>query len=127
MLKINNIDMELPQMGKEPQMGYAEEYVEKTMLSGKIRRIYRGKRFYATFSYAYLTSEQRTIIQQLLAAQEQSGYVTVQISSPYGTFSGQAIMELNQQQTRFAYSEVLSDYVWVDWQMTVKGVEYASE
>lgn len=126
MLKINNIDMELPQMGKEPQMGYAEEYVEITMLSGKIRRIYRGKRFYATFSYAYLTSEQRTIIQQLLAAQEQSGYVTVQISSPYGTFSGQAIMELNQQQTRFAYSEVLGDYVWVDWQVTVKGVEYAS-
>lgn len=126
MLTINNIDMELPQMGKEPQMGYAEEYVEKTMLSGKIRRIYRGKRFYATFSYAYLTSEQRTIIQQLLAAQEQSGYVTVQISSPYGTFSGQAIMELNQQQTRFAYSDVLKDYVWVDWQITVKGVEYAS-
>lgn len=125
MLKINNIDMELPQMGKEPKMGYAEEYVEKTMLSGKIRRIYRGKRFYATFSYAYLTSEQRTIIQQLLAAQEQSGYVTVQISSPYGTFSGQAIMELNQQQTRFAYSDVLKDYVWVDWQITVKGVEYA--
>ena len=126
MLKINNIDMELPQIGKEPKMGYAEEYVEKTMLSGKIRRIYRGKRFYATFSYAYLTSEQRTIIQQLLAAQEQSGYVTVQISSPYGTFSGQAIMELNQQQTRFAYSDVLNDYVWVDWQITVKGVEYAS-
>lgn len=125
MLKINNIDMELPQMGKEPKMGYAEEYVEITMLSGKIRRIYRGKRFYATFSYAYLTSEQRTIIQQLLAAQEQSGYVTVQISSPYGTFSGQAIMELNQQQTRFAYSDVLNDYVWVDWQITVKGVEYA--
>ena len=125
MLTINNIDMELPQMGKEPQMGYAEEYDEKTMLSGKIRRIYRGKRFYATFSYAYLTSEQRTIIQQLLAAQEQSGYVTVQISSPYGTFSGQAIMELNQQQTRFAYSDVLKDYVWVDWQITVKGVEYA--
>lgn len=126
MLTINNIDMELPQMGKEPQMGYAEEYVEKTMLSGKIRRIYRGKRFYATFSYAYLTSEQRTIIQQLLAAQEQNGYVSVQISSPYGTFSGQAIMELNQQQTRFAYSEVLGDYVWVDWQITVKSVEYAS-
>lgn len=126
MLKINNIDMELPQMGKEPQMGYAEEYVEKTMLSGKIRRIYRGKRFYATFSYAYLTSEQRTIIQQLLASQEQNGYVSVQISSPYGTFSGQAIMELNQQQTRFAYSDVLKDYVWVDWQITVKGVEYAS-
>lgn len=126
MLKINNIDMELPQMGKEPQMGYAEEYVEKTMLSGKIRRIYRGKRFYATFSYAYLTSEQRTIIQQLLAAQEQSGYVTVQISSPYGTFSGQAIMELNQQQTRFAYSDVLKDYVWVNWQITVKSVEYVS-
>lgn len=126
MLTINNIDMELPQMGKEPQMGYAEEYVEKMMLSGKIRRIYRGKRFYATFSYAYLTSEQRTIIQQLLAAQEQIGYVTVQISSPYGTFSGQAIMELNQQQTRFAYSDVLKDYVWVDWQITVKGVEYAN-
>ena len=34
MLKINGIDMELPQIGRELTMGYADEYVERTMISG---------------------------------------------------------------------------------------------
>lgn len=124
MLKINNIDMELPQMGREPTMGYADEYVEKTMISGKIRRIYKGRRFYANFSYAYLTAEQKATLNSLLAAQRQNGYLTVQISSPFGSYSGQAIIELGQEQTRFKYDETLQDYVWVNWQLTLKGVDY---
>lgn len=124
MLKINNIDMELPQMGREPTMGYADEYVEKTMISGKIRRIYKGRRFYANFSYAYLTAEQKATLNSLLVAQRQNGYLTVQISSPFGSYSGQAIIELGQEQTRFKYSETLQDYVWVNWQLTLKGVDY---
>lgn len=124
MLTINNIDMELPQMGREPTMGYADEYVEKTMISGKIRRIYKGRRFYANFSYAFLTAEQRATVNSLLATQRQNGYLTVQISSPYGTYNGQAIMELGQEQTRFKYDETTGDYVWTNWTLTLKGVDY---
>lgn len=124
MLKINSIDMELPQIGREPTMGYADEYVEKTMISGKIRRIYKGRRFYANFSYAFLTAEQRTTVNSLLAAQRQNGYLDVQISSPFGSYNGQAIIELGQEQTRFAYSDVLGEYVWTNWDLTLKGVDY---
>lgn len=124
MLTINGIDMELPQMGREPTMGYADEYVEKTMISGKIRRIYKGRRFYANFSYAFLTAEQRTTVNSLLAAQRQNGYLDVQISSPFGSYNGQAIIELGQEQTRFAYSDVLGEYVWTNWDLTLKGVDY---
>ena len=124
MLTINGIDMELPQIGREPTMGYADEYVEKTMISGKIRRIYKGRRFYANFSYGFLTEEQRATMNSLLAAQRQNGYLTVQISSPYGTYNGQAIIELGQEQTRFKYDEEAQDYVWTNWTLTLKGVDY---
>lgn len=124
MLKINGIDMELPQMGRDPTMGYADEYIEKTMISGKIRRIYKGRRFYANFSYAFLTAEQRATVNSLLAAQRQNGYLTVQISSPFGTYNGQAIIELGQEQTRFKYDEDADDYVWTNWTLTLKGVDY---
>lgn len=124
MLKINNIDMELPQMGREPTMGYADEYIEKNMISGKIRRIYKGRRFYANFSYAFLTAEQRATVNSLLAAQRQNGFLNVQISTPYGTYSGQAIIEVGQEQTRFKYDEDAGDYVWINWTLTLKGVDY---
>lgn len=126
MLKINNVDMEFPQMGREPTMGYTDEYVEKTMISGKIRRIYKGRRFSATFSYAYLTSSQRNTLDTLLSAQRQNGYLTAQIDSPFGTYNGQVIMTLDKEQTRFKYDETLGDYVWVNWQLTLKGVPYAN-
>lgn len=124
MLVINDIDMELPQMGREPTMGYADEYIEKTMISGKIRRIYRGKRFYANFSYAFLTAEQRATLNSLLAAQRQNGYLTVEINTPFGEYYGQAIIELNQEQTRFKYDETAQDYVWTNWALTLKAVDY---
>lgn len=127
MLKINNIDMELPQIGKEPTMGYSDEFIEKTMISGKIRRIYKGKRFYATFSYAFLTAEQIETLNTLLSAQRQNGYLNVGISSPFGNYNGQAIIELNNNQTRFKYDEDLQDYVWINWTLTVKGVNYADD
>lgn len=124
MLKINNIDMELPQIGKEPKMGYSDEYVEKTMISGKIRRIYKGKRFNARFSYAFLTESQRATLNSLLAAQRQNGYLTVQIDSPFGSYSGQAIIDLGNQQTRFSYNADTGEYVWTNWTLSLKGVDY---
>lgn len=126
MLKIENIDFELPQIGKEPKIGYADEYIEKTMLSGKIRRIYKGKRFYATFSYAFLTEEQIANLNAILAAQRQNGYVAVQINSPYGDYNGAAILEVASDQTRFAIDKDTGACVWVNWSMSVKGVDYAS-
>ena len=124
MLTINGIDMELPQIGKQPTMGYTDEYVEKNMISGKIRRIYKGRRFYANFSYAFLTAAQRATVNSLLAAQREHGYLTVQISSPFGSYNGQAIIELKNQQTRFKYDETAQDYVWINWTLTLKGVDY---
>ena len=124
MLKINGIDMELPQIGKEPTMGYEDEYIEKTMISGRIRRIYKGRRFYANFSYGFLTAEQRATVNSLLSAQRQNGYLDVQISTPFGSYNGQAVIELNSNQTRFAYDETAQDYVWIDWALELKGVTY---
>lgn len=124
MLKIENVDFELPQIGKEPKMGYSDEYIEKTMMSGLIKRIYKGKRFYATFSYAYLLDEERASINRILATQRTNGYINVVIDSPFGQYSGQAILELNNEQTRFCYSAVLGQYVWTNWSITLKGARY---
>ena len=126
MLKVENIDIEYPQIGKEPTMGYSDEYIEKTMMSGLIKRIYKGKRFYATFSYPYLLENERATINSLLATQRTQGYLNVVIDTPFGKYSGQAILELGNDQTRFMYSNVLQDYVWTNWSITLKGARYDS-
>lgn len=126
MLKVENINIEYPQIGKEPTMGYSDEYVEKTMMSGLIKRIYKGKRFYATFSYPYLLEKERATINSLLATQRTQGYLNVVIDTPFGQYSGQAILELGNDQTRFMYSNVLQDYVWTNWSITLKGARYDS-
>lgn len=126
MLKVENIDLEYPQIGREPKMGYADEYIEKTMMSGLIKRIYSGKRFYATFSYAYLLNDQRATINALLSTQRTQGYLNVVIDTPFGQYAGPAILELSNEQTRFTYSEVLKDYVWTNWSLTLKGARYDS-
>lgn len=125
MLKVENINIEYPQ-GKEPTMGYSDEYVEKTMMSGLIKRIYKGKRFYATFSYPYLLENERATINSLLATQRTQGYLNVVIDTPFGQYAGQAILELGNDQTRFMYSNVLQDYVWTNWSITLKGARYDS-
>ena len=127
MLQVEGVNIEYPQIGREPQMGYTEEYVEKTMISGKIRRIYRGKRFNATFSYAFLTSEQITTIRQLMSAQRQRGYLDITINSPFGDFSGQAVIDLNSNQTRYKKNPDTGEFVWTNWQLSVIGTEYAEE
>ena len=124
MLRIEGIDFDLPQIGREPKMGYSDEFIEKTMISGKIRRIYKGKRFFATFSYAFLLNEQIQTLNALLAQQRQQGYLNVEINSPFGEYSGGAIIELNNQQSRFRYNRETDDYVWTNWQLSVKAVDY---
>lgn len=124
MLKVENVDLEYPQIGKQPTMGYSDEYIEKTMMSGLIKRIYKGKRFYATFSYPYLLDKQRATLNSLLNTQRTQGFLNVVIDTPFGQYNGQAILELSNEQTRFAYSDVLKDYVWTNWSITLKGARY---
>lgn len=122
MITLNGANIEFSQIGKEPQMGYGDEFYEYTMMSGNIRRVYKGKRFYATFSYAYLLDTERATINELLQTQQNNGYLTAVINSPFGSFSGNVIMELNNNQARFCYSNVLNDYVWINWEIRLKGV-----
>lgn len=124
MLKIEGIDFELPQIGREPKIGYSDEYTEKTMISGKIRRIYKeGKRLYATFSYAFLTDEQVSAINELLETQRKNGYLNVEISTAYGEYTGGAIIELNNDQTRYKYDSIAKKYVWTNWSLSLKAVD----
>lgn len=125
MLKINGVNFELPQIGREPKMGYSYEYIEKTMISGKICRIYKGKRFYSTFSYAFLTEEQISQLDELLATQKQTGYLNVDISTPFGDYSGSMILELSNEQTRYKYDAETEGYIWTNWSLSLKAVDYA--
>ena len=126
MLQIEGIDFELPQMGREPKMGYADEFMEKTMISGKIRRVYKGKRFFATFSYAFLTEDQINSLNALLTTQRQKGFLDVIISSPFGNYTGECIIELGSDQTRFKYDADTGKYVWINWSLSLKGVNYGT-
>lgn len=124
MFTLNGVNFEFPQMGKEPKIGYTDEFVDKTMLSGRIRRIHRGRRFNAVITYAYLLETERVKLDQIMDAQAQNGYVTVQLDTPKGTYTGAAIVSLNTAQTRFSYSNVLNDYVWTNWELTLSGMSY---
>lgn len=126
MFIIESIDFEFPQIGKEPKIGFSDEYIEKTMLSGFIKRIYKGKRFYATFTYPYLLSDERATLKSVLDTQRQKGYVNVILDTPFGQYDGQAFIELNNEQSRFCYSDVLKEYVWTNWSITLKGAKYDS-
>lgn len=124
MFTINGQNWELPQSGKEPTMGYSDEYIEKTMISGKIRRIYKGRRFYANFYYGFLSENQKTSFEDMLATQRRNGYLTVQIDSPYGTWSGQAIIDGNNNQRRFIADPKTGERRWLDWNISVTAVDY---
>lgn len=123
MLIIQGIDFNLPQINKEPKMGYEQEYIEKKMVSGKIRRIHKGKRFVATFSFAFLTGDQKASLQGVMEHQRIHGYVTAQIQTPFGSFNGNVNVELGSEQTRFKYDKTAQDYVWTDWQIVLRGTD----
>lgn len=126
MIKINNINLEYSQIGKEPTMGYSDEFIEYTMMSGKVKRIYKGKRFYTSITYPYLLDTQRETINSLLQLQRLQGFLPAKIDTPFGVFEGNVILELNNNQSRFTYSQVLGDYVWTNWELSIKAVDYDS-
>ena len=124
MFEINGENWELPQSGREPTMGYSDEYIEKTMISGKIRRIYKGRRFYASFHYPFLSDAQKSAYEALFATQRRNGSLSVEIDSPYGSWSGQAILDGNNNQRRFTADPMTGERKWLDWNITITAVDY---
>ena len=118
MLKLGGIDFELSTLNKNAQFGSIVEYIEKKMISGKIRRIEKGKRFSAEFSYAYLTDEQRNVLMHLKNNQP----IYAEISTPDGIFKGEVYLDINDLITRFAF--INNKWVWSNYSITLTGVDY---
>ena len=124
MFTINGENWELPQSGKEPTMGYSDEYIEKTMISGKIRRIYKGRRFYASFYFPFLSDAQKASFEALLTTQRRAGSLSIEIDAPYGSWSGEAILDGNNNQRRFTSDPTTGDRLWLDWNISITAVDY---
>lgn len=115
MIIINNEDWELPQIGKEPEIGYEYEYITKTVISGKVHRVYRGRRFFANISYAFLDETRAADLLSLVKSD-----VNVSIRTPFDTFSGAAQIEITKMPTRFEKAGVYD--TWTEWKISIVGV-----
>ena len=120
MINLGGIDFELQTMAPEPTFNYEEVYVEKTMISGKLVRIYKGKRFTMSMAFVYLTDQQIINLYGLLSSQSQNGFITASITTPSGTFSGNVLIDVDESQKRFAIKE--GKGIWSNWIVNVKGV-----
>lgn len=121
MITLGGYDFELGTIKKDPKFGYVDEYREYKMLSGKLRRNIKGKRFMAEFGYQYLTDTEIGYLYGLVAAQKTTGHTAVEISVPGGTYSGNAILSINNSQIRFGVEAGVP--VWYDWAVTLTGVD----
>lgn len=115
MILINNEDWELDTIGKTPQIGYDYEYITKTVINGKIHRIYRGRRFFANITYGILTAEQVTKLLNLIKSD-----VTVKIRTPIDIFEGAAQIEITKMPSRFNKSNTAD--TWTEWKISITGV-----
>lgn len=119
MFKINDVNFELSQIGAIT-CGYSDEYIEKTMLSGEIKRIYYGKRFLLTVTFAFLTNTQISDLKTIFDSQKNIGYVNLEFDNQYGKYEGEAFLDISNKQTRFKINEDGTS-TWIDWQFSLKG------
>lgn len=124
MFTINNINFEFPQRSKSHTAGYKEEYLEKEMVSGKVRRLYRGKRFYADFFYPFLSTAQINNLKTILEYQRKWGYCNVEMDSAEDAFKGQAFVSVNSDQEKFETNIEENEYQWIKWSLEIESVNY---
>jgi hypothetical protein len=120
-INLGGIDFELPTLAPNPSFNWVQEYVERQMLSGKMRRVYKGRRFSATLTYGYLTDQQVSDLYGLLSSQQQNGYVAASMTTPDGTFAGNVTIDVDESQKRFTLKD--GKGVWSNWILTIKGVD----
>lgn len=117
MINLGGYDFELGTLASNPKFGYIAEYREYKAVSGKIRRDVKGKRFQGTFSYAYLTDTEIGYVNSLLDAQKISGYISAEIETADGTFTGNVFLTIDDTQVRFSQGK------WLNWKLVVTGVD----
>lgn len=117
MINLGGYDFELGTLASNPKFGYITEYREYKTISGKIRRDVKGKRFQGTFSYGYLTATEISNINSLLDTQKTAGYISAEIETSDGTFTGNVFLTIDDTQVRFSAGK------WVDWKIIVTGVD----
>ena len=117
MINLNGYDFELTTLSSNPNFGYLTEYREYKTVSGKIRRDVKGKRFQGTFSYGYLTATEIGYVNALLDAQKTAGYISAEIETADGTFTGNVFLTIDDTQTRFSQGK------WLNWKLIVTGVD----
>ena len=123
-------------MGKNPTFGYEQEFVQKIMISGKVRRVYRGKRFVAHVFFGYLpdytdwhfNTYTANGLYWLLDQQRRLGCLYAEITSPESTttFKGEVFLDLDESQRRFKYDADAQRYIWVGYGLTISACEVVS-
>lgn len=122
MINLGGIDFELNTLAPNPEFNYEEEYVERKMISGKLREIYKGKRMTFTATYAYLNSTQISQLYSLLDQQRANGCVSATITTPSGTFEGNVTITIDDTQKRFTYNSSLG-WIWSNWVILLTAVD----
>jgi hypothetical protein len=121
MINLGGIDFELNTLAPNPEFNYQQVYVERTMISGKIRRIYKGKRMTMALVYGYLTEKQISDLYGLLASQQTNGFISAAITTPSGDFSGNVMIDIDESQKRFKIVD--GKGVWSNWVINLTGVD----
>lgn len=125
MIKLGGVDFELKTLAPNPKFGYTFEYVEKKMISGRVRRIYRGRRVQVELNYGYLTDEQISNLDGLMKSQNQNGFISIELDMPNGSFIGDANISVNNLQSRYAY--INGKWVWTNYEIILTGTSYVKE
>lgn len=123
-------------MGRNPTFGYQQEYIEKRMVSGRIRRIYKGKRFTARIPFgtllpasdtmSHMTNVRANGLYYLLDCQRQTGYLWAEVTDPESkdvTFKGNVVLDVDGSQRRFVWDAQAQDYVWTGYNLIITAVE----
>ena len=121
MINLGGIDFELNTLAPNPTFNYIDEYIERKMLSGKIRRIYKGKRFNCELVFGYLNEQQISNLYGLLNSQQKNGFISATITMPNGSFSGNVNLTIDEGQKRYAY--INNKWIWTNWKIIIDGVD----
>mgnify|MGYP000950523092 CR=1 FL=1 len=122
MINLGGINWELKTLAPDPEFNYEEEFVERKMISGKVRRIYKGKRMTFTAVYGYLTDTQISNLYSLLDSQRSNGYVSATITTPSGTFEGNVSIGIDDSQKRYTHSDSLG-WIWTNWVIILTAID----
>lgn len=135
-----DFNLEYPQINRNSvSVTLAPVYVEKTTINGTIKRLLKGYRLSATWSYPYLLKQQWADFAIISQVQAQQGGVDFKIDVPYGisidddkiqyddstrgyVFNGTAFVDMSAV-GRFGYSSALNQQIWSDVEITAVSKE----